>query len=557
MVVEAASPVSITVDAAEPIGPLRPIYRFFGADEPNYAYLPDGKRLLSEIGRLGPAHAYFRTHNLMVTGDGTPALKWGSTNMYTEDAEGNPVYDWTIVDRIFDAYLASGVKPYVQIGFMPEALSTHPEPYQHQWRPGDPYRDIFTGWSYPPKDYHRWRELVYRWVRHCVERYGRAEVEQWYWQVWNEANPADGYWRGTPEEFRKLHDYAIDGVRRALPTARVGGPDTAGPGGWWMREFLDHVLYGTNHATGQVGTPLDFVSFHAKGAPTILDGQVRMGIAHQLRDVDEGFTIIASYPRLRSVPVVIGECDPDGCAACSAAVYPENGYRNTALYASYTAASFARIHQLADRHGVSLEGALSWAFEFEDQPIFAGFRALATTGGITLPVFNVFRMFGRMSGQRLRVASNGEVPLDELVAHGVRGGRPDVTALAAVGSDRLSILVWHYHDDDRPGPDAAVTCTVRNLPVRDGELAVAEHRVDARHSNAHTAWLELGSPPQPTAEQLAQLRQAGQLQALDRPRSLAVRDGTATITLRLPRQGVSLLTLSIAGSSRKRIVNRE
>jgi xylan 1,4-beta-xylosidase len=401
MVAGAASPVSITVDAAEPIGPLRPIYRFFGADEPNYAYLPDGKRLLGQIGRLGPAQTYFRTHNLMVTGDGTPALKWGSTNMYTEDAEGEPVYDWTIVDRIFDAYLASGVKPYVQIGFMPKALSTHPEPYQHQWRPGDPYRDIFTGWSYPPKDYHRWRELVYRWVRHCLERYGRAEVEQWYWQVWNEANPADGYWRGTPEEFRKLHDYAIDGVRRALPTARVGGPDTAGPGGAWMREFLDHVLYGTNHATGQVGTPLDFASFHAKGDPTVVDGQVRMGIAHQLRDVDEGFTIIASYPQLRSVPVVIGECDPDGCAACSAAVYPQNGYRNTALYASYTAASFARIHQLADRHGVSLEGALSWAFEFEDQPIFAGFRVLATTGGITLPVFNVFRMFGRMSGQRL------------------------------------------------------------------------------------------------------------------------------------------------------------
>jgi xylan 1,4-beta-xylosidase len=452
------------------------------------------------------------------------------------------------VDRIFDAYLASGVKPYVQIGFMPKALSTHPEPYQHQWRPGDPYRDIFTGWSYPPKDYHRWRELVYRWVRHCLERYGRAEVEQWYWQVWNEANPADGYWRGTPEEFRKLHDYAIDGVRRALPTARVGGPDTAGPGGAWMREFLDHVLYGTNHATGQVGTPLDFASFHAKGDPTVVDGQVRMGIAHQLRDVDEGFTIIASYPQLRSVPVVIGECDPDGCAACSAAVYPQNGYRNTALYASYTAASFARIHQLADRHGVSLEGALSWAFEFEDQPIFAGFRVLATTGGITLPVFNVFRMFGRMSGQRLRVASTGEVPLDEIVAHGVRGERPDVAALAAAGSDRLSILVWHYHDDARPGPDAAVTCTVRNLPVRGGELAVAEHRVDARHSNAHTAWLELGSPPQPTAEQLAQLRQAGQLQALNRPRSLAVRDGTATIPLRLPRQGVSLLTLSIAGT---------
>jgi xylan 1,4-beta-xylosidase len=541
---QVAPPVSITVDAAAPVGPLRPVYRFFGADEPNYAYLPDGLRLLGEIGRLGPAQAFFRTHNLMVTGDGTPALKWGSTNMYTEDAEGDASYDWTIVDRIFDAYLAAGVKPYVQIGFMPKALSTHPEPYQHHWRPGDPYRGIFTGWSYPPKDYGRWRELVYQWVRHCVQRYGRVEVEQWYWQVWNEANPSDGYWRGTPEEFRKLHDYAIDGVRRALPTARVGGPDTAGPGGVWMREFLDHVLHGTNHATGRVGTPLEFVSFHAKGAPTVMDGHVRMGIAHQLRDVDEGFAIVASYPRLRSVPVVIGECDPDGCAACSAAVYPQNGYRNTALYASYTAASFARIHQLADRHGIHLEGVLSWAFEFEDQPIFGGFRVLATTGGITLPVFNVFRMFAQMSGQRLQVRSTGEVPLDEVMANGIRGEQPDVAALAAIDSDRLSILVWHYHDDDLPGPDAALTCTVHHLPAREGEVRLTEHRVDARHSNAHTAWLEMGAPQRPTGEQMARLRPAGRLQALDQPRSQVVRDGTTTVPLRLPRQAVSLLTLS-------------
>ena len=85
------------------------------------------------------AGAYFRTHNLLTTGDGTPALKWGSTNAYTEDAAGNPVYDWTIVDRIFDAYLKAGVKPYVQIGFMPQALSRTPDPYQHEWRPGQPY----------------------------------------------------------------------------------------------------------------------------------------------------------------------------------------------------------------------------------------------------------------------------------------------------------------------------------------------------------------------------------------------------------------------------------
>jgi xylan 1,4-beta-xylosidase len=282
--------VSITVNAGKPVGALKPVWRMFGADEPNYAYMRDGSKLMHELGALRPEDVYFRAHNLLCSGDGTAALKWGSSGVYREDAAGNPIYDWTILDRIFDTYRDAGVRPYAEIGFMPEALSIHPEPYQHHWKPGDRYEEIETGWAYPPKDYDKWRELIRQWVAHCVERYGKAEVEKWYWAVWNEANGA--YWRATPREFWKLHDYAVDGVRQALPTARVGGPDAAGSGGRWTREFLEHCLHGTNFATGQIGTPLDFVSFHAKGAPSFTNGHVRMGIANQVRTVDAGFRMI-------------------------------------------------------------------------------------------------------------------------------------------------------------------------------------------------------------------------------------------------------------------------
>lgn len=532
--------VSIHVDAGDELGPFEPIHRFFGADEPNYAYMPDGERLLGEIGRLGEAQTYFRAHNLMTSGDGTPALKWGSTGMYSEDADGGPVYDWTIVDKIFDAYLDNGVKPYVQIGFMPEAMSVRPRPYQHGWKPGDPYGDIFTGWSYPPKDYRAWHDLVAAWVGHCLERYGRNEVEQWYWETWNEPNGSNGYWRGTPEEFRKLHDHAVDAVRSALPTAKVGGPDTAGPGGQWMRDFLDHCLRGTNHATGATGTPLDFVAFHAKGVPEFTDGHVRMGIAPHLREVDKGFGIVASYPELRRTPIVIGECDPDGCAACSAEVYPPNAYRNTSLYASYTAASFARLHELADVHGVNLEGALTWSFEFEDEPIFAGFRALATTGGVTLPVFNVLRMFARMTGRRVKARSDLAVALEEMMRVGVRGERPDVSAMAALDDRALRVLVWNYHDDDLPGPDAEVALRLERLPIDAGTMRLTEFRVDGEHGNAHTAWTRMGAPAEPTGEQLAALIEAGRLHEL-RSSTVPVGDAGASITAVVPRQGVSLL----------------
>jgi len=530
-------PVSIRVDAAKPKGELKPIWRFFGADEPNYAYMQHGRKLLAELGELRPKQVYFRTHNLLSSGDGTPALKWGSTGAYTEDADGRPIYNWTILDRIFDTYLERGVRPYVQIGFMPKDLSTRPEPYQHRWTPRARYDEIYTGWAYPPKDYPKWGELVFQWTKHCVEKYGRAEVEPWYWEIWNEANI--GYWRGTPEEFRKLHDYAIDAVRRALPTAKVGGPDTAGSGGRFTREFIEHCLRGTNFATGKIGTPLDFVSFHAKGAPMTTNGHVRMGIANQLRTIDEGFRIVASYPELKNTPVVIGECDPEGCAACQG---PTLAYRNGTMYSSYTTASFARIHDLAERHGVNVEGALTWAFEFEDQPYFAGFRSLASNG-IDKPVLNVFRMFAKMSGRRLAVASDSAMTLEEIVRRGV-GARPDVSALASLDGNKLGVLVWHYHDDDVPGPEAAVELTLDSLPLAGGKANLQHFRVDEDHSNSFAIWKKMGSPQQPTSEQYARLERAGQLVAVGALETVPVENGKATVKFGLPRQAVSLLQFS-------------
>ena len=531
-------PVNIAVDASQIKGPMRPAWRMFGADEPNFAYMKDGKKLISELGRLRLGDVYFRTHNLLTSGDGTPALKWGSTNAYREDANGNPVYDWTILDRIFDSYLQHGVRPYVEIGFMPKDLSIKPDPYQHRWTPTAKYDEIYTGWSYPPKDYAKWGDLVSNWVKHCVARYGHAEVERWYWEVWNEANI--GYWRGSPEEFRKLHDFAMSAVRRALPTARVGGPDTAGSGGQFMRDFLEHCLRGTNYATGAQGTPLDFISFHAKGAPQFVEGHVRMGIANQLRAIDSGFEIVASYPELKKKPIVIGESDPDGCAACQG---PQLGYRNTTMYSSYTVASFAREYELADKHGMNFDSALTWAFEFENQPYFAGFRVLATNG-IDQPVLNVFRMFSKMSGNRIAVESDSAVPLDTILKSGVRT-KPDVAALATLDRNRLCILVWHYHDDDVSGPDAAVELTLNNLPQQTGKASLRHFRIDENHSNAFTEWKRMGSPPQPTPAQYSRLETAGQLAELDRPHTLKVKDRRTTLSFSLPRQGISLLVIKL------------
>ncbi|MTV38351.1 beta-xylosidase [Duganella radicis] len=526
------------VNAGQDDGALPPMWRFFGADEPNYATMKDGRKLMAHLGELRPGAVYFRTHNLLNTGDGTAAFKWGSTNAYTEDSQGKPVYDWTIADHIIDTYLARGVRPYLQIGFMPQALSSAPPgtPYQHGWRPGYSYDLIAGAWNAPPKDYAKWSELVYQWVRHCVQRYGKEEVLQWYFEVWNEPN-GPAYWSGTQEEFNKLHDYAIAGVRRALPQARVGGPDVAGAGGAFMDAFLAHVARGKNHATGDTGTPTDFLSFHAKGSPRFVDGHVRMGIATQLAGVDEGFRKIAAVPELRDKPIVIGENDPEGCAACPG---PQNAYRNGTMYSSYTAASYKRIWQLARRDKVNLEGALTWAFTFEDQPWFAGYRQLASNG-IDLPVMNVFRMMAKLGAQRVAADSDAEVALDDIMQNGVRG-HPDVGVLAARGANgQLTVLTWHYHDDDTSGADAAVELQLSGLG-KSAARTVTQYRVDRQHANAFTAWQAMGAPQAPNEKQAAQLELASRMTPV-RLSDIALKGGAGTLRFVLPRQGVSLIVI--------------
>ncbi|RDC61932.1 GH39 family glycosyl hydrolase [Adhaeribacter pallidiroseus] len=532
--------VNLTINLQQPLAPMEPVWAWFGYDEPNYTYMRDGQKLLSELAALSPVPVYVRAHNLLTTGDGTPALKWGSTNAYTEDANGNPVYDWTIVDRIMDTYVERGMRPMAQMGFMPEALSVKPQPYGHHWQPGQSYEQIFAGWTYPPKDYKKWADLIYAWVKHSIDRYGKAKVQTWYWELWNEPNSK--YWGGTVEEYCKLYDYSADAVKRALPTAKVGGPHVTGPAGSgaakFLNFFLDHCLRGTNNVTGKVGTPLDFIAFHAKGAPKVVNGAVRMNMGQQLRDISSGFEIVASYPELKKLPIIIGESDPEGCAACGMQTNPENAYRNGTMYSSYTAASFARKYALADYFKVNFKGAVSWSFEFENQPWFYGFRDLATNG-VDKPVLNVFRMFGKMQGQRVQVSGNPAYSFLQVRDNSVRGPEPDINALASSGVKSAAIMVWNYHDDDVPAPASPVTITITGLPAK--PVTFTHYRIDQEHSNSYEVWKKMGSPQQPSAAQMKELEKAGQLHPLSAPKRITANQGQTQITMQLPRQGVSLL----------------
>jgi xylan 1,4-beta-xylosidase len=532
------------VAADRVVGQWRPIWNWFGYDEPNYTTMPHGRRLLGDLAGLhgGPVHV--RTHNLLTSGDGTPSLKWGSTNAYSEDSAERPVYSWTILDGVFDAYVEAGLTPFVQVGFMPEALSSGPPPYRHGF-PKTGVTGITTGWAWPPKDYSRWGDLVEAWARHVVERYGRARVNTWPWEIWNE--PDGLYWTGSIEEFCRLHDVADAAIRRVIPEARVGGPHTCGPlsarAAEFLRAFLTHSARGTNHASDRTGTKLDFIAFHAKGRPRLVDGHVRMGMAQQLGNIAAGLDIVRSFPEFQGVPVILGESDPEGCAACSVATHPENAYRDGPLYAVSVVEATARTLALAERAGVTIEGAVTWAFEFEGEPFFAGYRELATNG-IAKPVLNAFRMLGKLAGDRLSATSSGALPIDRILATGI-SAEPDVDLIATRQGNAIAILAWNYHDDDLPLAGAVhIELEVAGIP--DAKAVVRHYRMDASHSNAHSLWRAEGRPQPPSSEQYRRLEAASGLQLLEPEAVARAGGGAVRLAFALPRHAVSLIVLQLA-----------
>ncbi|WP_205856875.1 GH39 family glycosyl hydrolase, partial [Phytoactinopolyspora endophytica] len=250
----------VRVDASSDAGELTPIWASIGYDEINWTYTPSGKRLLRTVGEFSPRPFDVRPHYVFCSGSGFGLPHWGNGNVYHEDEDGTPYYDFTIVDQTYDAIVGAGHHVLVELAFTPKALvpetaydvfTTIPSPTV--------YSAYENGlWSFPPKDYGKWAGLVAAHARHCLERYGADEVADWYWELWNE--PDIFYWRGTPQQFYDLYAVTAGAVRSVLPAAKVGGPAVTGgdKGPPFLRGFLEQCR--------RDSLPLDFVSFHTKGS---------------------------------------------------------------------------------------------------------------------------------------------------------------------------------------------------------------------------------------------------------------------------------------------------
>jgi xylan 1,4-beta-xylosidase len=526
--------VNVSVDATAAGTPLERIWPFHGYDEINYTTTAEGKALLGAIAAAHSAPVHVRSHFLLNTGDGTPAMKWGSTNVYTEDAAGNPSYSWDLTDGIMDTITGVGAFPFVEIGFMPEALSTHPTPYRNSST-----TMLDGGCFYPPTDYTKWADLITTWAMHASQRYPDVAAS-WLWELWNE--PDFAYWQGTPAEYDELYDYTESALHAVLPGAPLGGPAVAGAGGSFLPQFLKHCATGINAVTGNVGTRLDLVSFHAKGGVGLVGDHVEMDLRTQLRLHRAGFAAVAAVPQFSQTPIYVTEADPDGCAACPVSTTPADAYRTSPAYGAYELAMMKHSLELESQMGVKLGGLLTWAFTFPGTPYFAGYRTLATNG-INLPVMGAFQLLGRLDGTRMPLTSSGARSLDDILTNGVRG-EPDVDGMATLNGDAVQVLVWNYHDDIVTAAATPVHLTV-SVPASFGGLAHISHlRLDESHGDAYTVWVSQGMPASPSAAQIAALKGAMDPSLLVPDRTAAVAaDGSIGVDFGLPRFGVSLVTI--------------
>jgi xylan 1,4-beta-xylosidase len=539
----------IRVDASAWVGELAHNWNYIGYDEINYTYVPEGQELLAKFMELQEKSYYVRPHHLLCTGNCHGFYKWGSTNAYLEDDQGNPLYDWTIVDRVFDTLLEYRCKPFVEIGFMPQDLAD-PERYdmaKDNWT-AQQYRTV--GWACPPKDYHKWYDLVFNLVCHCLERYGADEIATWYWELWNE--PDIFYWQGSIDEFNKLYDYTAAAVKAACPAARVGGPATTNPApgrrsAEFLDAFLDHCANGANYYSGQQGAALDFVTFHVKGGGYRADPKHRKqnppSVKQILSNTRTGYEIISKYPAFKDLECILSEIDPDGWAAGGAWDNINLNFRNTEYYPSFVAAAFDKVSKFAKRENWDLK-LLTWAFMFVGERCFEGTRAFSTQG-IDKAILNLFRMYARMGTQEILFESSAaKDPLSYTDLNGY-GEEPDISGFATLsGSKGLEVLIYNHHDDWDLSSEHAIELEIASLPFDSSDLVLKHYRIDQAHSNAYAEWVRLGRPMYPAAGQCQAIKSREGLELLEPPRKVRLYDGKLKLSFSLPVHGISLLCIA-------------
>ncbi|HLJ42186.1 MAG TPA: hypothetical protein VKT50_11925 [Candidatus Acidoferrales bacterium] len=415
-----------------------------------------------------------------------------SAGVYSEDKDGNPIYNFSYVDQIYDGLLANGVRPYVELSFMPSKLAATPIVHQPFW-----YQPIVS----PPKDWARWDDLIRHFAQHLIDRYGIEEVSHWYFEVWNEPNI--DFWAGDPKQptYYELYDHTARTLKEVSPRLRVGGPSTAQAA--WVDSFIQHDV--------ENKVPVDFISTHVYGNDTAANvfgtnediPRDRMVCRAAKKVHDE--VLASARPQL---PVIFSEYN--------ASYANEPDVTDSIFMGPWLADTIRQCDGL-----VKMLSYWTFSDVFDEQgvikkPFYGGF-GLVAEGGVPKPSYNAFRLLHMLGTQRIPVNS------DSVLA-----------TRRADGS--LVLVVWNYSAPEQPGTQKEISLQFDGLK---GKKHATIYSLDADHGNALAAYAAMGSPVDPTQKQYEELKAAANLPAPEVVRSLA----GGKITLTLPAKALKLVVI--------------
>jgi xylan 1,4-beta-xylosidase len=422
--------------------------------------------------------------------------------VYSEDKQGNPVYNFTYVDQIYDGLLANGVKPFVELSFMPKLLAARLD-YHPFW-----YHPIVS----PPGDYAKWNALIKAFAQHLIEHYGIDEISSWYFEVWNEPNI--DFWTGRPAQqtYFELYDNTARALKAVSPKIRVGGPATAQAA--WVGDMIEYAT------KNQV--PLDFVSTHAYGNDTAMDvlGHPAAIPPHGMvaAAVDKVHAQIAASSR-PDIPLIWSEFN--------ATYMSEPGITDSVYMGPWLANT---IRECDGKVNVMSYWTFSDVFEEQGvikKPFFGGFGLLAIYS-LPKPAFNVFELLHTLGDERIPLRAQ-----DVLVTK-----RKDGT---------LVLAAWNLAEPGAPAGTKTIRFDLKGIVPN---TAVSIRRVDATHGNVMAAYEKMGQPQYPTKAQQRELRKAAQLSA---PEVHPLHGGA--FTLEIPSQGLAVMMLSRTVHTKKRVRN--
>ncbi len=475
---EARSPDVIQIDASAPAHPFPHFWeKMFGSERAIVTLRESYRNDLRDVKKI-TGFEYVRFH----------AIFHDEVGIYDEDAQGHPLYNFSYVDQIYDGLLDNGVRPFVELSFMPKKLAADKNAIHPFW-----YKQNIS----PPKDWDKWDDLITQFTKHLVDRYGIDEVSQWYFEVWNEPNL--DFWAGEPKQatYWQLYDHTAHALKAVSARLRVGGPATAQAA--WADAFIRHC------AENKV--PVDFVSSHVYGNDK----------------PEDVFGTHEAIPRDQMVCRAVKKVHDQ----ITASTMPGLPLFWTEFNASYmfepevTDAAYMGPW-MADtiRQCDGLVNMMSyWTFSdvFEEQgvvkqPFYGGFGLIAT-GGIPKPAYNAFRLLHQLGDERLAVAS------DSVLATRRRDGT-------------LVVAAWNLAPPGAAGSNKEVKLIFRKTDASQVKLS----RVDPEHGDVHKAYQAMGSPRYPTEAQIRQLRSAAELSA---PEVYQLKDGS--VTIKIPAHGLVLL----------------